>query len=76
MTPTSGPDECECDAPIRIASAGMPVFSSMALRTLRTVSRRMPRASMPTIATFDRPSSKTDARTLHGSWSDRWYDLP
>jgi len=26
-------DECECDAPIRIDPAGIPVFSSSALRT-------------------------------------------
>ncbi len=29
----SGPDECECDAPIRIESAGIPVFSSIAFLT-------------------------------------------
>ena len=37
---------------------------------------RIPRASIPTIATCVFPSSNTAARTLHGSCSDRWYDFP
>ncbi len=76
MALTNGPDECECEAPIRIEPSGMPVRSRIARRAATTMSRRTPRPSTPTIATLDRPSSKTEARTLHGSWIDLWYDLP
>ena len=49
----------------------MPVFAAIRLADRAAPSRgRMPRASMPTRATRFLPSSKTAARTLHGSWSD------
>jgi len=61
-----------CDAPKSIASGAMPVFAAIALRTLRTVLRSTAIASSPTSAARAAPSSKTAARTLHGSWTTLW----
>ena len=48
-----------------------PDLSAIVFRAATTCGRRMMSASMPTIATRVLPSSKTDARTLHGSCSVR-----
>lgn len=66
-----GPAEWECEAPMRIACAGMPHFAPISFRAASTVGRRMISASIPTSATRRSPSSNTTARTLHGSWRMR-----
>ena len=72
----TGPEECECEAPIKTASPEIPDLRSMTARTFNTSSRGIINVSVPTSAALLLPSLNTAARTLHASWKCWWNTLP